>query len=42
MSFYHGLGMFFFGIGATLIGAIAVYYVFNKISSNDRTDDEER
>ena len=41
MSFYHGLGMFFFGTGATLVGAIAVYYVFNKISSKEWIDDDE-
>ncbi len=41
MSFYHGLGMFLFGTGATLVGAIAVYYVFNKISSKEWIDDDE-
>ena len=40
MSFYHGLGMFFFGMGATFIGAIAVYYVFNKVISKDWDKDE--
>ena len=41
MSFYHGLGMFLFGTGATLVGAIAVYYVFNKISNKEWIDDDE-
>tara|TARA_Y100001937_G_scaffold113358_1_gene161939 strand:+ start:174 stop:311 length:138 start_codon:yes stop_codon:yes gene_type:complete len=31
MSFYHGLGMFIFGMGCTLVGAIIVFYVINKI-----------
>ena len=31
MSFYHGLGMFIFGMGCTLVGAIIVFYVINKV-----------
>jgi hypothetical protein len=39
MSFYHGLGMFLFGTGATLIGAIIAYYIINKVMKDD---EEER
>ena len=35
MSFYHGLGMFFFGTGATLVGAIVVYIIINKVMEDD-------
>jgi len=38
MTMYHGLGMFFFGTGATLIGAIIAYYIINKVMK----DDEEK
>ena len=31
MSFYHGLGMFIFGMGCTLVCAIIVFYVINKV-----------
>ena len=27
MSFYHGLGMFIFGMGAMIVGAIAAYFI---------------
>ena len=30
MSFYHGLGMFIFGMIAFIVGAIVAYY-YNKI-----------
>jgi len=29
------IGMFFFGMGATLIGALIVWYVINKVIEND-------
>ena len=35
MSFYHGLGMFFFGMGAFIIGAIVTYYIINKVVKDD-------
>jgi len=35
MSFYHGLGMFFFSMGALIVGAIIVWYVINKFVDND-------
>jgi|TARA_A100001515_G_C4514411_1_gene191276 hypothetical protein len=31
MSFYHGLGMFLFGMGAFVVGAIIAWYVINKV-----------
>jgi p-aminobenzoyl-glutamate transporter AbgT len=30
------IGMFFFGMGATLIGALIVWYVINKVIENDK------
>ena len=35
MSFYHGLGMFFFGMGALIVGAIIAFYIINKYVDND-------
>ena len=31
MSFYHGLGMFFFGMGAFIVGAMIAYFIINKV-----------
>ena len=31
MSFYHGLGMFIFGMGALIFGAIIAYFKINKV-----------
>ena len=31
MSFYHGLGMFIFGMSALIVGAIIAYFIINKI-----------
>ena len=31
MSFFHGLGMFIFGMGCTLVGAIVAYFIINKV-----------
>ena len=31
MSFYHGLGMFLFGMGCTLVGAIIAFFIINKV-----------
>jgi hypothetical protein len=33
MSFYHGLGMFFYNVGAVIIIALIVYYFINKYFS---------
>ena len=35
MSFYHGLGMFIFGMSAIIIGGIIVWYVINKVMEDD-------
>jgi hypothetical protein len=39
MSFYHGLGMFFFGMGAFIVGALIVFYVINKFVDNENNSD---
>ena len=31
MCFYHGLGMFIFGMGAMIVGAIVAYFIINKV-----------
>jgi hypothetical protein len=45
MSFYHGLGMFIFGMGAMIVGAIAAYIIINKVTErrkeSKRFDDLE-
>ena len=38
MSFYHGLGMFFSGMGAFIVGAIIAYYIINKYVDNDENN----
>ena len=38
MSFYHGLGMFFLGMGAIVIGGIITWYVINKVMENDEVE----
>jgi len=35
MSFYHGLGMFFFSMGALIVGALITWYVINKVMEED-------
>ena len=35
MSFYHGLGMFFLGMSAIIIGGIIAWYVINKVMEDD-------
>ena len=39
MSFYHGLGMFIFGMSALIFGAIIAYFIINKVMKDD---EEER
>ena len=39
MSFYHGLGMFFLGMGAIIIGGIIAWYIINKVMEDDDTYD---
>ena len=31
MSFFHGLGMFIFGMGFTMVGAIIAFFIINKV-----------
>ena len=31
MSFFHGLGMFIFGMSALIVGAIIAYFIINKV-----------
>jgi hypothetical protein len=38
MSFYHGLGMFIFGMSAFIVGAIITYYVINKVVKDDEVE----
>ena len=39
MSFYHGLGMFIFGMSALIVGAIIAYFIINKVMKDN---EEER
>ena len=39
MSFYHGLGMFLFGMGAIIVGGMIAWYIINKVVNDD---EEER
>jgi len=36
MSFYHGLGMFIFGMGAMIVGAIIAYFIINKVMEDKK------
>ena len=36
MSFYHGLGMFLFGMGAIIVGAIVAYFIINKVMEDKK------
>ena len=36
MSFFHGLGMFAFGMSCTIIGAIIAFYIINKVIKEDK------
>jgi|TARA_E500000318_G_scaffold53059_1_gene49404 hypothetical protein len=38
MSFYHGLGMFLFGMGAFMVGAMIAFYIINKYVDNDKNN----
>ena len=38
MTAAYGIGMFFYSMGALLIGALIAYYVINKV----RNDDEKK
>ena len=36
MSFYHGLGMFIFGMSSLIVGAIVAYFIINKVMENKK------
>jgi hypothetical protein len=36
MSFYHGLGMFFLGMGAIIVGGMIAWYIINKFVDNEK------
>ena len=37
MSFFHGLGMFIFGMmGAMIVGAIVAYFIINKVMEDKK------
>ena len=36
MTIYYGLGMFLFGMGCTLVGAIIAFYIINKVMKEDK------
>jgi hypothetical protein len=38
MSFYHGLGMFFLGMGAIIVGGMVAWYVINKVMEDDENN----
>ena len=38
MSFYHGLGMFFLGMSAIIIGGTIAWYVINKVMEDDEVE----
>ena len=38
MSFYHGLGMFIFGMGALIVGVIVAYFIINKVMKDDEDE----
>ena len=35
MTFAFGIGMFFYGMGCILIGAIIAYYVINNLNDDE-------
>ena len=38
MTAYYGLGMFFFSMGALIIGALIAFYVINKVMDDDKKE----
>ena len=38
MKMYHGLGMFIFGMGALIVGAIVAYFIINEVMKDDEDD----
>jgi len=40
MTFYHGLGMFFLGMGAIIVGGMIAWYVINKVMEDDENNND--
>ena len=38
MTVTNGLGMFFFSMGALIVGSLIVFYVINKVEDNDKKE----
>ena len=38
MTFYHGLGMFFLGMGAIIVGGMIAWYIINKVMGDDENN----
>ena len=38
MTVTYGLGMFFFSMGALIVGSLIVFYVFNKVMDDDKKE----
>ena len=38
MTAYHGLGMFFFNMGALIVGALIAFYVINKVMNDNKKE----
>ena len=36
MSIQYGLGMFLFGMGCTMVGAIITFFIINKVLKNKK------
>ena len=36
MSIYYGLGMFLFGMGCLIVGAIIAFFIINKVMKEDK------
>jgi phage shock protein PspC (stress-responsive transcriptional regulator) len=41
MTFYHGLGMFIFGMGVFFVGAIAAYLIINKVMEENENNNND-
>ena len=42
MTMFHGLGMFIFGMGALIVGAIVAYFIINQGMKDDVDDGRYR
>jgi len=36
MTMFHGLGMFIFGMGALIVGAIVAYFIINEVMKDNK------